>query len=121
MFGGLDRMNGEETGVIITQDAIYDVEFFAVVTTDAYESHIYSVGNRMDDVLDFLRSGGKGGVGVGTKVLYFNEAKAADAVKLVALSTCTDAVTSGVTCRLEASGTINGVPFTATLVTKTCP
>ena len=95
MFGGLDRMSGEETGVIITQDAIYDVEYFAVVTTDAYESHIYSVGDRMDNVLDFLRSGGKGGVGVGTKVLYFNEAKAADAVKLVALSTCTDAVTSG--------------------------
>ena len=95
MFGGLDRMTGSETGVIITQDAVYDVEFFAVVTTDAYESRIYSVGNRMDSVLDFLRSGGKGGVGVGTKVLYFNEAAAADAVKLVALSTCTDAVTSG--------------------------
>ena len=95
MFGGLDRMTGSETGVIITQDAVYDVEFFAVVTTDAYESRIYSVGNRMDSVLDFLRSGGKGGVGVGTKVLYFNESAASDAVKLVALSTCTDAVTSG--------------------------
>lgn len=95
MFGGLDRMSGKETGVIITQDAVYDVEFFAVVTTDAYESRIYSVGDRMDNVLDFLRSGGKGGIGVGTKVLYFDESKAADAVKLVALSTCTDAVTSG--------------------------
>ena len=33
----------------------------------------------------------------------------------------TYAATSGVTYRLEASGTINGVPFTATPVTKTCP
>ena len=35
--------------------------------------------------------------------------------------TGTHSVTSGVTYRLEASGTINGVPFTATPVTKTCP
>lgn len=31
------------------------------------------------------------------------------------------AATSGVTYRLEASGTVNGVPFTVTPVTKTCP
>ena len=65
MFGGLDKMKGNETGVIIAKDAIYDVEFFAVVNTDAYESKIYGVGNRADDVLAFLRSGGAGGVGLG--------------------------------------------------------
>ena len=95
MFGALDHMTGNETGVIVTKDAIYDVAFFAVVHTDAYENRIYSVGNRMDDVLDFLRSGGEGGVGVGTKVIYFNENVAADAEKLVALSTCFDTSTSG--------------------------
>jgi type 1 fimbria pilin len=30
-------------------------------------------------------------------------------------------VTSGLSYRLEAYGTINGVPFTATPVTRTCP
>ena len=63
MFGGLDDMTGDETGVMVTGDAIYDVQFFAVVNTDAYEDRIYDVGNRKDDVLDFLRSGGEGGVG----------------------------------------------------------
>ena len=95
MFGALDGMTGSETGIVITSDTIYDVQFFAVVTTDAYEQRIYDVGDRMDDVLDFLRSGGEGGVGVGTEVVYFNEEAAADAEKLVALSTCADARTLG--------------------------
>ncbi len=95
MFGGLDRMTGNETGVIIAPDAIYDVQFFARIDTDAYESRIYSVGNRKDDVLAFLRSGGAGGVGLGTEVRYFDEEAAADATKLVALSTCANANTSG--------------------------
>ena len=95
MFGGLDKMTGSETGVIVTGEDIYDVQFFAVVKTDAYENRIYNVGNRMDDVLAFLRSGGEGGVGVGTEVVYFNEEAASDAERLVALSTCASAVTSG--------------------------
>ena len=95
MFGALDKMTGSETGIVITSDTVYDVQFFAVVTTDAYEQRIYDVGDRMDDVLDFLRSGGEGGVGVGTEVVYFNEEAAADAEKLVALSTCADARTLG--------------------------
>ena len=95
MFGGLDKMTGKETGMIIAKNAIYDVEFFAVVNTDAYESKIYSVGNRAEDVLAFLRSGGAGGVGVGTEVTYFNAETAADAEKIVALSTCLSASTNG--------------------------
>ena len=95
MFGSLDNMNGTETGVIITKDEIYDVQFFAVLNTDAYENQIYRVGNRMDSVLDFLRSGGVGGIGIGTEVVYFNEEVAADAKKIVALSTCANANTSG--------------------------
>ena len=95
MFGALDHMTGSETGVIITDSEIYDVRFFAVATTDAYEHEIYNVGNRMIDVLSFLQSGGEGGVGVGTTVTYFNEEVAADATKVVALSTCADAETSG--------------------------
>ena len=95
MFGGLDKMTGKETGVIVTKSAIYDVQFFAVVNTDAYESRIYNVGNRKDDVLAFLRSGGAGGVGLGTQVKYFNEEIASGATKIVALSTCANANTFG--------------------------
>ena len=95
MFGGLDKMTGTETGLIITKKAIYDVAYFAIINTDAYESRVYSVGDRMDDVLDFLRSGGAGGVGLGTQVTYFNEAIAANATKVVALSTCANASTNG--------------------------
>lgn len=95
MFGGLDHMTGNETGVVVTRDKIYDVQYFAVITTDAYEHAIYDVGNRKDSVLDFLRSGGEGGVGVGTNVVYFNEEAAEDAVKLVALSTCANVNTNG--------------------------
>ena len=39
----------------------------------AYKADVESAGNRMNDVLAFLRSGGEGGVGVGTTVTYFNE------------------------------------------------
>ena len=95
MFGSLDHMSGSESGVIIAKNAIYDVQFFAVANTDAYESQIYSVGNRMDSVIDFLQSGGEGGVGLGTTVSYFNAAVAAEAVKVVALSTCANANTNG--------------------------
>ncbi len=95
MFGGLDQMSGAETGVVITEDEIYDVRFFAVLHTDAYENRIYTAGNRMQEVLDFVRSGGENGVGVGTEVTYFDENTAAGAEKLVALSTCLNANTSG--------------------------
>lgn len=95
MFGSLDNMNSKETGIIITRDAIYDVEFFAVINTDAYENNVYMVGDRKDAVLAFLRSGGAGGVGLGTQVVYFDEAIAAGADKIVALSTCANANTNG--------------------------
>ena len=95
MFGSLDSMTGSETGLIVTDNEIYDVQFFAVALTDAYENRIYSAGNRMNDVLSFLRSGGEGGVGIGTTVTYFNEEAVTDATKVVALSTCVNAATNG--------------------------
>ena len=115
MFGALDHMTGQETGVIVTDSEIYDVQFFAVATTDAYEEEIYSVGNRMNDVLAFLRSGGEGGVGVGTNVTYFNEEALTDATKVVALSTCADAETSG---RLVVFGTMKKHVVTVDLTVR---
>ena len=101
MFGRLDSFkdksyfDSHREGILITESGVYDVEFFAVANTDAYESRIYTVGNRMDEVLAFLRSGGAGGAGLGTTVLHFDEAAAAGATKIVALSTCAAAETSG--------------------------
>lgn len=101
MFGGLDRFkekayfNAHKSAVIVGKSGVYDIEFFAVAETDAYESRIYSVGDRKDDVISFLRSGGLDGVGVGTNVLYFNETVANRTNKVIALSTCASATTSG--------------------------
>ena len=102
MFGGLDDFiktrayfDSHRTGVVVTKTGVFDIEFFAAITTDAYENRIYTVGNRLEDVLAFLRSGGAGGVGVGTDVKFFDEEAAADATKLIALSTCANASTNG--------------------------
>ncbi len=95
MFGSLKNMAGSETGLIVTPNEIYDVQFFAVLKTDAYEERIYNVGNRMDDVIDFLDSNGEGGVGIGTDILYYNkDLLGDDAYKIVALSTCERALTN---------------------------
>ena len=102
MFGGLDPyitdasyFESHRTGVVVTKTGVFDIEFIAALTTDAYENRIYTVGNRMGDVLSFLRSGGEGGIGVGTKVKIFDAEAAKDATKLVALSTCANASTNG--------------------------
>ena len=101
MFGALDEyrtqayFDSHRKGIIVGSSGAYDIEFFAVVNTDAYENRIYTVGNRAKEVLDFLRSGGTGGVGLGTSVLFFDEEVAKKADKIVALSTCADANTNG--------------------------
>ncbi|MBQ7454816.1 MAG: sortase [Clostridia bacterium] len=114
MFGGLDKyynpdgdnsyIASHKTGVIAAPTGVYDVEVFAVVRTDAYESNVYTVGDRRgsitdaENLLEFLqavREGTAVTTGVGTTVTYFDEAAARDAEKIVALSTCFDAVTNG--------------------------
>ena len=100
MFGGLDEFKGESyfashrEGVIVSPSGVYDLYTFAVITTDAYENKIYFTGDRMDEVLSFLRemrdnSDGK------TEVLIFDEAALEGADKIVALSTCADVNTNG--------------------------
>ena len=109
MFGSLDAFTEEsyfrshKTGIVVAPSGIYDIEFFAVINTDAYESRVYSVGDRMGEVLSFLESGGEGGVGAGTSVLLYDSAVAAGAEKVIALSTCASAETSG---RLVVFGTM---------------
>ena len=106
MFGRLDSFRdagyfySHQDGVIITNDDAYDVTFFAVAETDAYESKIYTVGDRRDELLEFLTSAPVGtplpdGVGLGTTVLRYDAGVADSANKIVALSTCASATTSG--------------------------
>ena len=91
MFGALDSFetlnyfNSHRTGVIITKDRVYDLHFFAVLDTDAYESMVYNVGDRdLEALRAWLQD---------NAMIY--DAQAAEGDKIVALSTCRDATTSG--------------------------
>ena len=101
MFGSLDKFKEEsffkshQTGTLVTKSGTYDVTLFAVVNTDAYESRVYSVGNRAGDVISFLTGDRSRDAGVGTKVLVYDAETAKDAEKILALSTCADAETYG--------------------------
>ena len=97
MFGSLDQFEDEgffnrhRNGILVTKNEIYDITLFAVVSTDAYESKIYGTTNAQA-VMEFLGNP-SGGVGVGTTVTRLMDDT--DHSKIIALSTCASAVTSG--------------------------
>ena len=101
MFGSLDRYRdsdyfyGHQQGIIITESGDYDVTLFAVAGTDAYESRIYSAGNRAEDVIAFLTGDRDGDAGIGTSVLIYDEKAAQGTKRIIALSTCADVNTNG--------------------------
>ena len=102
MFGALDKyvnenyFNGHKTAVLKTKSGdVYDITFFAIITTDAYESRVYRVGNRASDVISFLSGDRSGDVGVGTNVLVYDAETARTAYKIIALSTCANAASNG--------------------------
>ena len=96
MFGPLDHYTekgypeSHREGILVTQDEVFDLYVFAVMLTDAYASELYSPGgDRMGDVLTFLQDG------LDSDTVYFDEKAAAEAVRIVALSTCESAETNG--------------------------
>ncbi len=107
MFGGLDLYREESyfeshrEGILVAPSGVYDLYAFAVVETDAYQNRIYSVGNRMDDVLAFLRGNVTGADEAGpdwsrdTEAIIFDEVPLEGVTKIVALSTCASANTNG--------------------------
>ena len=92
MFGGLDLyknatyFNNHKEGVIVTSDKVYDLTVFAVVDTDAYESAIYTTGNRDLAALESY---------IAAHNFQIDTATMAAADKIVALSTCASAETNG--------------------------
>ena len=96
MFGSLDGYRSESwfdshrEGVVVSGSGVYDLTAFAVIDTDAYESRVYSVGSRSDAVLSFLKNPGGS-----TTVHVLDEATAAGAERILALSTCASAETNG--------------------------
>ncbi len=98
MFGALDAYTDEayfdshREGTLVSRSAVYDLFAFAVVKTDAYQNEIYSVGNRMDEVIAFISTADGTG---DTTTLLFDAETAEQATKVVALSTCAAANTNG--------------------------
>ena len=102
MFGSLDKFRDREwfsahqKGTVIALDGkVWDVTFFAVANTDAYEMQIYKVGNRAAEVKAFLTGSRADDTGIGTEVLIYEKSIAAEADRILALSTCASADTNG--------------------------
>ena len=102
MFGSLDKFrnesyfNSHQKATVTTESGkVYDVTFFAVVNTDAYEKKIYTVGNRAAEVKAFLTGSRADDAGLGTEVLIYRQSVASGANKILALSTCASADTLG--------------------------
>ena len=96
MFGTLDHYTDEgylkthKTGVIVSQDRVFDLEVIAVILTDAYAAELYAPGgDQMADVMEFIREG------IGESTVYFDSAAAEGASAIVALSTCESSQTNG--------------------------
>ena len=100
MFGGLDEFKDEayfashREGTVVASSGTYDLYTFAVVRTDAYETMIYTAGDRMGQVLSFLETVREYPDGK-TEVLIFDEEALEGAEAIVALSTCEGANTNG--------------------------
>ena len=85
-FADLSYFNNHSKGVLATLGNVYDLVMFAVVETDAYNSAVYSTGNRD---LAALKSF------IAKNSVIYDEAVAAGATKVLAMSTCENAQTNG--------------------------
>ena len=102
MFGSLDKFkdrdyfNSHRTMTVTALDgSVYEVYFFVVISTDAYEDNIYTVGDRVQTVLDFLNGSRDNDAGLGTQLLIYDRMGTTGVTKILAMSTCTAADTAG--------------------------
>ena len=92
MFGDLDKFleqdffDAHRKGTLASPGGIYDIELWAVLSTDAYDAEIYTVGNRdLAEVIQYVADHAE----------LYDAAAAKDAEKIVVLSTCAGAQTNG--------------------------
>lgn len=95
MFGDVDNyldasyLDAHRNGVLITPTNVYDIDVFAGVETDAYESAIYGIesnnATQMTQLLSHIKS-------VATT---YRDPQSGTPTKLLVLSTCLDTATSG--------------------------
>lgn len=104
MFGDLPKFKEKsffdenEKGIIIMAERAYDLKIMALLETDAYDDEIYRVQKEeLGPFVEYLRE----------KATYFREA---EYEKIVALSTCNDANTSGRTV-LICAATLRTAPL----------
>ena len=90
-FAGQDFFGSHREGILVTESGIYDLYTFAVMKTDAYEGTVYTAGgDRMEEVISYIRKPDSK-----SKTLIFDEDALDGAEKIVALSTCIRAETTG--------------------------
>ncbi|MBR3335239.1 MAG: class B sortase [Clostridia bacterium] len=102
MFGSLDKFKDKNyfdthrtATIVAANGAVYDITFFGLASTDAYENQIYSVGNRAAEVVRFLGGSREEDIGLGTKLIQYSQDAAKGSKKIIALSTCASADTNG--------------------------
>ncbi|MBP5494718.1 MAG: class B sortase [Lachnospiraceae bacterium] len=114
MFGDLDLFldkdffDSNSGGTFVFPDgSVYDLQLWAVVNTDAYEDEVYSVETQeFDDVVEYVNAYSK----------YIKPSAIDNAKKIIALSTCQDAITNG---RLVVFYTLKETPKQQTATTTT--
>jgi sortase B len=101
MFGNIMKFKDKEffdkndKGVLILENKVYDLKIIACVETSAYDSEIYNINKSTDSLpafVDYIKSKSK----------YYREC---NYEKLLALSTCDNAVTAGRTILICAMTT----------------
>ena len=92
MFGDLDHFLNADffekhpTGELVFPGGAYDIRFFAVLETDAYDETIYTAGNKdLGKLLSYIS----------LNAAIQKPLIAKDATRIVALSTCAGATTNG--------------------------
>lgn len=105
MFGDLEKFLDKDffdsnTGgrFVFPDGGVFDLQLWAVVSTDAYEDEVYAVESRsFDEVVEYVNK----------YSTYIKPSALDNAKKIIALSTCQDATTNG---RLVVFYTIKELP-----------
>lgn len=95
MFGDMDKYDKKDyfskhrKAILMTGDKTFRIKFFAYVKTDAYDKILYQVGagknENISELLNVIKNQAK----------YYVRINSSSIKKVIALSTCMDAITNG--------------------------